>query len=145
MRDFLVRLDVPQCADLKGVVVNGIRFVAVINITEITMHQKTLLAVEPEDIVAIPGRVLSGEGSDDFTCRYKGIGEQALAMDGAVIDINSIIGHLTSSFVLTDVDSTLRALDMSGERVTRRRFPGVDAWLHVLARVLCAMLNGRVA
>jgi hypothetical protein len=114
MRDFLVALDVPKCTDLEGVVVNGVGFIAVINVAEISVHQKSLLVVEPEDIVAIPGRVLSAEGSDDCTRGYEGIGKQALAMDGTLTDINSIIGHLTYSFVLTGVDCTVRVLDITG-------------------------------
>jgi predicted alpha/beta hydrolase family esterase len=115
MCDFLVRVDVPQCTDLKSVVVNGIGLVAVVDVTEITLHEETLLTVDPEYVITVPGRVLSAEGADDFACRYEGIGKQALAMDRAVSNINSIIGHLAFSFVLTGVDCTLRALDVTGE------------------------------
>jgi hypothetical protein len=113
MRDFLVALNISQCTDLQGVVVNGIGFVAVIDVTELTVHQETLLAVQPEDIVTIPCRVYSRQGPDDFACRDKGIGKQALAMDGTVSNINSISGHLTFSFVLTGVDCTVRAMNVT--------------------------------
>jgi hypothetical protein len=115
MRDFLMAVNISQCTDLQGVVINGIGFVAVIDVTEITVHQETLLIVQPEDIVAIPGRVFSGQGSDNFSCRYKGVGKQALAMDGTVSNINGITGHLYSSSLLTDADCTLRMLDVTGD------------------------------
>ena len=96
VRDFLARVDIPQCSDLEVVVVDGVGFGAVINVTKFTVHLKTLLTVEPQDMFAVRGGVFSPEGTDYFAGGYQGSCEQPLAMDVAVTDKNSRIRRVAS-------------------------------------------------